>query len=76
VTLTTAQLQTLKAHIAANTDTIGGTAVKDLPATADNNFAIAATATGGGGDLTLDNVSIASSQTVTISTYSLTAGNA
>lgn len=34
------------------------------------------TATGGGGDLTLDNVSIASSQTVTISTFSLTAGNA
>jgi hypothetical protein len=34
------------------------------------------TATGGGGDVTLDNVSIASAQSVTISTYSLTAGNA
>ena len=40
--LTPAQLQTLKAHIAANTDTVGGVAIKDLPATADNNFAIAA----------------------------------
>ena len=34
------------------------------------------TATGGGGDLTLDNVSIASSQTVTISTFSLKDANA
>lgn len=34
------------------------------------------TATGGGGDLTLDNVSIASGQSVTISTFTLTAGNA
>ena len=34
------------------------------------------TATGGGGDMTLDNVSIASGQTVTISTYTITAGNA
>lgn len=34
------------------------------------------TATGGGGDLTLDNTSIASGQTVTINTFSLTAGNA
>lgn len=42
MTLTTAQLQTLKAHIAANTDTVGGVAIKDLPATADANFAIAA----------------------------------
>lgn len=40
--LTPAQLQTLKAHIAANTDTVGGVAIKDLPATADANFAIAA----------------------------------
>jgi hypothetical protein len=30
------------------------------------------TATGGGGDLTLDNVSIASGQTVTISTWTRT----
>lgn len=34
------------------------------------------TATGGGGDLTLDNTSIASGQTVTISTFSWTEGNA
>jgi hypothetical protein len=34
------------------------------------------TATGGGGDLTLDNTSIASSQTVTINTFTLTDGNA
>ena len=34
------------------------------------------TATGGGGDMTLDNVVIASAQTITISTFTLTAGNA
>lgn len=34
------------------------------------------TATGGGGDLTLDNVSIASGQTVTITSFTLTDGNA
>lgn len=34
------------------------------------------TATSGGGDMELDNVSIASSQTVTVSTFSLTDGNA
>lgn len=34
------------------------------------------TATGGGGDLTLDNTSIASGQTVTISTFTISAGNA
>lgn len=33
------------------------------------------TATGGGGDMTLDNTSISASQTVTISTFTLTAGN-
>lgn len=33
------------------------------------------TATGGGGDMTLDNTSIASGQTVTINTFTLTAGN-
>lgn len=33
------------------------------------------TATGGGGDMTLDNTSIASGQTVTISSFSLTAAN-
>ncbi len=34
------------------------------------------TATGGGGDLTLDNVVIAAGQSVTITSFSLTAGNA
>lgn len=34
------------------------------------------TATGGGGDLTLDNVSIASGQSVTITGFTLTEGNA
>ena len=34
------------------------------------------TATGGGGDLTLDNVSIASGQSVTISSFSLVDANA
>jgi len=35
-----------------------------------------ATATGGGGDLTLDNTSIASGQSVTITSFTITAGNA
>lgn len=34
------------------------------------------TATGGGGDLTLDNTSIASGQTVTINTFTITEGGA
>jgi hypothetical protein len=34
------------------------------------------TATGGGGDMTLDNTSIATGQTVTIGTFTLSAGNA
>lgn len=34
------------------------------------------TATGGGGDMTLDNTSIASAQQVTITSFSLTEGNA
>lgn len=34
------------------------------------------TATGGGGDLTLDNVSIAAGQSVTITGFTITAGNA
>jgi hypothetical protein len=34
------------------------------------------TATGGGGDMTLDNVSIASGQAVSVNTFSLSAGNA
>lgn len=34
------------------------------------------TATGGGGDMTVDNTSIASGQSVTVSTFTLTAGGA
>lgn len=34
------------------------------------------TATGGGGDLTLDNTSIASGQTVNVTTFTISAGNA
>jgi hypothetical protein len=34
------------------------------------------TATGGGGDLTVDNVSFAAGQSFTVTTFSLTAGNA
>lgn len=34
------------------------------------------TATGGGGDLTVDNVSFASGQSFTVTTFTLTAGNA
>mgnify|MGYP005844431653 CR=1 FL=1 len=34
------------------------------------------TVTGGGGDMTLDNVSIAQNQVVTVNTFSVTAGNA
>src|SRR4029077_6876500 len=34
------------------------------------------TATGGGGDMTLDNTSIASAQVVTVNTFTLTDGNA
>jgi hypothetical protein len=34
------------------------------------------TSTGGGGDLTLDSISLTATQSVTISTFSITAGNA
>lgn len=34
------------------------------------------TATGGGGDMTLDNISIAIAQAITVSTFTITAGNA
>lgn len=34
------------------------------------------TATGGGGDMTLDNTSIASAQSVTVTSFTITAGNA
>ena len=40
--LTAAQLSTLKAHIAANTATINGVQIKDIPYGNDNNIAIAA----------------------------------
>ncbi len=41
MTLTASQKSTLKADIAANTNTIGGVQIKDLPNTGDNNFSIA-----------------------------------
>lgn len=34
------------------------------------------TATGGGGDMTMDNINIASAQAVTVNSFTLTAGNA
>ena len=34
------------------------------------------TATGGGGDMTLDNVSVATDQAITVNSFALTAGNA
>jgi hypothetical protein len=34
------------------------------------------TATGGGGDMTMDNTSIASSQVITVNTFTITGGNA
>jgi hypothetical protein len=40
--LTVAQLQALKADIAANTNTVNGVAIKDMPLNDDANFAIAA----------------------------------
>jgi len=40
------------------------------------HFQGSVTATGGGGDITLDNTSIATAQSVTISTFSITAANA
>jgi hypothetical protein len=39
--LTPAQLSTLKTHLLANTNTIGGVAINSLPPTPDNFFAIA-----------------------------------
>lgn len=36
----------------------------------------AVTATGGGGDMTLDNIVIAAAQAITVNSYNLTAGNA
>lgn len=41
MTLTASQKTTLKTDIAANTTTINGVQIKDLPNTSDNNFAIA-----------------------------------
>lgn len=60
---------------ANNTGTAGHFRIKDSGGTTCH-IQGTVTATGGGGDLTLDNVSIASAQTVTITSFTLTDGNA
>lgn len=46
------------------------------PTTTNAGIQGTVTATGGGGDMTLDNTSIATGQTVTVAAFSLTDGNA
>lgn len=60
---------------ASGTGTAGHFRIKDSGGTT-THLQGSITATGGGGDMELDNVSIASGQTVTISTFTLTDGNA
>lgn len=60
---------------AAATGTAGHFRIKDSAGTVCH-FQGSITASSGGGDMELDNVSIASSQTVTVSTFTLTDGNA
>lgn len=57
------------------TGTAGHFRIKDSTATTCH-LQGTVTATGGGGDLTLDNTSIAAAQTVTITSFTLTDGNA
>jgi hypothetical protein len=59
----------------ADAGSAGHFRIKDSGATACH-LQGSITATGGGGDMTLDNIVIASAQTITISTFTLTAGNA
>lgn len=64
---------------ADNTGTAAHFRVYNSQATKDNTTCFmqgSITATSGGGDMELDNVSIASTQQVTITTFSLTDGNA
>lgn len=60
---------------ANNAGTAGHFRIKDSGGSA-THIQGTVTVTGGGGDLTLDNVSIAASQDVTITSFALTAGNA
>lgn len=64
---------------ANNTGTAGHFRLYSSQATRDGTTCVmqgTVTATGGGGDMTLDNTSITASQAVTISTFTITAGNA
>lgn len=60
---------------ANNTGTAGHFRIKDSGGTTCH-IQGTVTASGGGGDLTLDNTSIASAQSVTISSFTITDGNA
>lgn len=55
--------------------TAGHFRIKDSAGT-NTHYQGTATATGGGGDMTLDNAVIAVGQAITVSTFALTAGNA
>lgn len=59
----------------AATDTAAHFRLKDNAGTT-THLQGTVTVTAGGGDLTLDNTSIATGQTVTVTTFTLTAGNA
>lgn len=59
----------------SNTGTIGHFRLKDSGGTTCHMQG-SVTATGGGGDMTVDNTSITSGQSVTVSTFSITRGNA
>lgn len=60
---------------AADTGTAGHFRVKDSTGTTCH-LQGSITATSGGGDMELDNTSIATGQTITVSTFTITAGNA
>jgi len=53
---------------------VGHFRIKDSTATT-THIQGAVTATGGGGDMTMDNVNIAQNQAVTVNSFSITAGN-
>ena len=61
---------------ASGTGTAGHFRLKDNASPVVTHIQGTVTATGGGGDLTLNNTSINSGQTVTVSTFTLTDGNA
>ena len=61
--------------LANATGTAGHFRIKDSGGTT-THMQGSVTVTGGGGDITLDNTSIATNQPVTISTFAITAGNA